>query len=98
MPLNAVGQQGSWFARYKGVQYPCVHNRYMNWKVQRYCDADPDQRIPSAYVEAIISRGRVLVTESNPDGSRHHYKGLLEVGNVQWENGTLSFDVVKRLE
>ena len=70
----------------------------MNWKVRHYCDPDPDERIPNTYVEAITSGGRVLVTESNPDGSRHHYKALVEVGNVRWESGTLSFDVVKRLE
>lgn len=97
MPLNAVGQQGSWFARYKGVEYPCVHDRYVDYHNRRYCDPDPDNRINAPYVNA-IAQGRVLVTVSGPDNSRHHYRGLFEVSKVQWQNGTLAFDLVSRLE
>lgn len=98
MPLDAHGQQGSWFARYRGVRYPCVHNHYMDWASRTYSDPDPDSRISEEYVAAITALRRVLVTESNPDGSRHHYKALVEVSNVQWRGGSLTFDAITRLE
>ena len=98
MPLNAHGQQGSWFARYKGARYPCVHDRYMNWVSRTYSDPDPDHRISAEYVAEITALRRVLVTESNADGSRHHYKAFVEVSKVQWHEGTLTFVAVRRLE
>lgn len=96
MPLNAVGQQGSWFACYKRVRYPCVHDHYIDYVARHYCDPDPDNRIDTDYVDA-IGGGRVLVTASKPDGSRDRYKGLFEVSNVRWRNGELHFDLLRRL-
>ena len=101
------GQRGSWFAKWNGVEYPCVHKHYVSGSPMAYRDPYLSETAPwPAFVEAITKLRRVIVTEDyvTPHEGRQEsftrtgYVALYDIDNVRTDDGALTFKFTNRVE
>lgn len=99
---RARGERGSWFAEVDGVRLPCVHKYWvhgLHHHAKRAWMKDPKH---IELVEAIQSRGTVVLTKDKVTGDgeafqRNGYIAVYRVENLEWSNDELKFDLVEKL-
>lgn len=99
-----VGRRGSWFAKWKGQEYPCVHKYWTEGHWPSYVDPGvTDEPHWAPFIDSIKERKTVILTTDNvgPGGSsfeRTGYIALLRVEDVDVVENELRFRIVDRLE
>ena len=96
------GERGSWFAKWKGDDLPCVHRCWTKGTWPRYVDpgltGSPKWE---PFIEA-LKRGLAILTEDELDAAgmpvnRSGYVGLYRIENVEVCGNELRFDFTERL-
>lgn len=91
------GKRGSWFAKWKGEEYPCVHRCWTKGNWPRYLDPGMDDNPKwGPYVES-LKLGHAILTEDELDEAgnpinRTGYVGLYRVENVEVRDKELHFE------
>lgn len=100
-----IGSQGSWFARFEGVEFPCVHRHW--YEPGKYHDPHvrPGTRQWDKYVARIRDLGYVILTndivpDNTEDGTfkRTSYIAIFEATDVRLEGADLTFSMLRRIE
>lgn len=99
-----TGTQGSWFATWKGVAYPCVHRHWAKpWP--NYDDPNVDDRPQwPEFLRALQTGKKALLTKSDiPEGEtgsgwrRSGYVAIYAIDDVEVRDGHLTFQFSERL-
>ena len=97
------GSRGSWFAKWRGNDIPCVHRCWTSGTWPKYRDpyVDDSPRWAS-FIEALRD-GRTILTDDELDASgmpvsRKGYLSLWSIGDVSVSDGILEFEFRQRLE
>jgi hypothetical protein len=100
-----VGSQGSWFAKFDGIEFPCVHAHW--YKPGHYHDPHvfPGTRQWDRYVERIRELGFVILTNdevpedpANGTFKRTGYIAIFEATDVALDGNDLRFRMPRRIE
>jgi len=100
---KATGQRGQWSARVEGVTYPCVHNFWVNYPVNRhepmmYDDpgCNPDRPKWRKFIALLQTTQRAVLSQDKVTGKgvafqRTGYLALYEIENLEFGLGFLRF-------
>jgi len=99
--FKATGRRGDWFADVDGENVPCAWNWWLKGK-DHYFDpeAKPGTGKWVKYIDVLKRLKKVALTgkkEKNGKWERDGYIALFEVANIVTTDGTIEFDLVRRL-
>lgn len=100
---TARGERGSWFATVNGERLPCVHKYWLKDGRYRALRAPLNDPKHIDLVTAIRAGRKVILTKDKVQGDglafeRDGYISVWRVDDIVWENDTLEFRFVEKVD